>query len=225
MNTSSAAHIKPTVGRVVWYYPPTNAAETGFARPEDGIPCAAIIARVWSDACVNLTVFDACGAAHPRTSVRLVQDGAEPPEHAGHCEWMPFQKGQAKAQEQLPAHASFPMSVRVGPYSDAELARVREEARPGGVVVSHGAVTHCDFGDAIRHLKEGGRVAREGWNGKGMWLCRVDWSQYQVNEVEHLAESTPRPLPWIGMRTADNAFVPWLASQTDMLAEDWVLVG
>jgi hypothetical protein len=94
----SPSHIFPTVGRVVWYFPPTNAAEAGFARPDEGTPCAAIIARVWSDAVVNLTVFDANGAAFPRTSVYLVQDGEAAPEHAGHCEWMPFQKGQAKAQ-------------------------------------------------------------------------------------------------------------------------------
>ena len=75
-----------------------------------------------------------------------------------------------------------------------------------------------DFGDAIRAMKAGKKVARTGWNGKGMWLCLIE--QYQVGYDPHILGL--RLLPWIGMRTADAAFVPWLASQTDMLAEDWV---
>lgn len=79
-----------------------------------------------------------------------------------------------------------------------------------------------DFGTAVAALKEGLRVAREGWNGKGMWLGLVDTGYYDVGcsvvgEINLL-------LPWIGMKTADNKFVPWLASQTDVLAEDWQIV-
>ena len=78
------------------------------------------------------------------------------------------------------------------------------------------------FGHAIELLKGGHRVAREGWNGKGMWLGLVDTGYYDVGcsvvgEINLL-------LPWIGMKTADNKFVPWLASQTDVLAEDWQIV-
>lgn len=86
-----------------------------------------------------------------------------------------------------------------------------------------------DFGVALSLLKDGHRVARQGWNGKGMWLALVrpcsenDPPRYKPGyiavgeEIEGLTR-----LPWIGMRTADNGFVPWLASQTDVLAEDWV---
>jgi len=63
--------------------------------------------------------------------------------------------------------------------------------------------------------------ARAGWNGKGMWLRLIE--QYQVGYDPHILGL--KLLPWIGMKTADGAFVPWLASQTDMLAEDWGLVG
>lgn len=78
------------------------------------------------------------------------------------------------------------------------------------------------FGHAIASLKLGHRVARAGWNGKGMWLGLVDTGYYDVGcsvvgEINLL-------LPWIGMKTADNKFVPWLASQTDVLAEDWQIV-
>lgn len=83
------------------------------------------------------------------------------------------------------------------------------------------------FGDALAALKDGKRVAREGWNGKGMWLklAHPYSSSFPINDqaVEPLVEGSTM-LSWIGMKTADNKFVPWFASQTDMLAEDWVIL-
>ncbi|MCY1167114.1 hypothetical protein D9M73_70710 [compost metagenome] len=87
--------IPPTPGRVVWFYPDPNSAESGFARNIDGQPLAALIARVWSDRMVNLMVVDANGVCHPRTSVHLVQEDGEPQPSGDYCTWMPFQKGQA----------------------------------------------------------------------------------------------------------------------------------
>ncbi len=84
--------IKPTVGRVVWYYPGKDDA--GFARNGNNDPYAAVVARVWSDTCVNLAVFDAEGKHHGRGLVPLVQPEAEAPEGA-FCTWMPYQIGQA----------------------------------------------------------------------------------------------------------------------------------
>lgn len=85
-----------------------------------------------------------------------------------------------------------------------------------------------DFGEAIRRLKAGERVAREGWNGKGMDLMLVtpsgDVRLYGKTAVQAHVLGL-RVLPWIGMKTADDGFVPWLASQTDMLAEDWMVVS
>jgi hypothetical protein len=69
-----------------------------------------------------------------------------------------------------------------------------------------------DFGDAIRALRAGQRVQRAGWNGKGMWLG------LQVPDAH-----SKMGLPYIYMSTVDGKLVPWLASQTDMLAEDWRL--
>lgn len=74
------------------------------------------------------------------------------------------------------------------------------------------------FGLAIEALKKGERVARAGWNGKGMWL-------YRVNGNSNFSAVTYEHLPFIAMKTADNKVVPWLASQTDMLADDWQIVG
>ncbi len=71
----------------------------------------------------------------------------------------------------------------------------------------------CDFGWAIRQLKQGSRLAREGWNGKGMWLA------LQVPDAH-----SKMSLAYIYMRTAQGELVPWLASQTDMLATDWTFL-
>lgn len=81
------------------------------------------------------------------------------------------------------------------------------------------AVDGMTFGLALEALKKGQKVARKGWNGKGMWLSLVPQGEYTVAETD-----ADRLLPWIGMKTADNKFVPWLASQTDVLAEDWEIV-
>lgn len=91
-----------------------------------------------------------------------------------------------------------------------------------------------DFGDAIRALKEGKRVARSGWNGKGMWLsfspgCRSLRAEkfWAENNKRFAEESGGRitVLPCITMKTANNEILMgWLASQTDMLAEDWEIV-
>lgn len=85
-----------------------------------------------------------------------------------------------------------------------------------------------DFRDALAHLKQGRLVAREGWNGKAMFIYLVPGSTFEVSRAPLLgifAEGTKlQYLPHIDMRTATGACVPWLASQTDILAEDWVLV-
>ena len=85
-----------------------------------------------------------------------------------------------------------------------------------------------DFGDAIKALKAGKRVARAGWNGKNMFLYLVQGSTFPVNRApltEHFPEGTMMSYhAHIDMYTAQGYCVPWLASQADMLAEDFVIV-
>lgn len=69
------------------------------------------------------------------------------------------------------------------------------------------------FGWALERLKEGRHVDRAGWNGKNMYL--VLWHPRSEGEL--------CTLPYIVMRTATGGFVPWLASQTDVLSEDWAV--
>ena len=91
-----------------------------------------------------------------------------------------------------------------------------------------------DFGDALRALKAGNRVARAGWNGKGMWLAHSPgcfglpaekfWSVHN-REFAAANGGEATVLPCITMKTATGEILMgWLASQSDMLAEDWVVL-
>ena len=84
------------------------------------------------------------------------------------------------------------------------------------------------FEQALSHIKEGRKVARYGWNGKGMFIFLVPGSIFVVNRPPLLgiySEGTSvKYHAHIDMKTADNQVVPWLCSQTDMLADDWELV-
>lgn len=83
-----------------------------------------------------------------------------------------------------------------------------------------------DFSQALDSIKDGRRVARAGWNGKGMFVFLVPGSTFQVNRAPLLGIYPEGTIvnyrAHIDMRTADGQIVPWLASQTDLLAEDWV---
>jgi len=84
------------------------------------------------------------------------------------------------------------------------------------------------FGWAIEQLKNNKKVSRVGWNGKDMFLFLVPGSTFIVNRPPLLGiyvEGTViNYLPHIDMKTADGKIVPWLASQTDVLSEDWDIV-
>lgn len=249
--------IAPTIGRVVWFYPFAKSGESGFVTHIIGIeaagteqPYAAIVAHVWSDSMVNLTVFDANGNAHSRTSVELLQEAtAERVVAGGFCTWMPFQKGQAARQDAAAPVAMVGLPVREV-HREEHATAVAVEALRANVhkALDEGLMRHMtgaadpawsspddthqllDFAAALRALKHGEWVARRGWNGKGMFLLLVrpdddtmvpSLPAYSVLGVSDMVSHC---LPWIGMKTADNKLVPWLASQTDMLADDWTVV-
>lgn len=94
-----------------------------------------------------------------------------------------------------------------------------------------------DFGEAIKAIKTGKKVMRDGWNGKGMFLYYVPANKYPAQTDVAKAYWGERQPPvgineevgpilvpygaYIAMKTAQDNVVPWLASQTDVLAEDW----
>lgn len=91
------------------------------------------------------------------------------------------------------------------------------------------------FGMAIEALRLGARVARSGWNGKGMWLAlscphskdvpsAAFWNEHNAQHARDMG-GTAKVLPSITMKTAtDEILMGWLASQSDMLATDWLIV-
>ena len=86
---------------------------------------------------------------------------------------------------------------------------------------------NLSFGDAITYLKLGYKVARAGWNGKGLTLS-LKLPEEGVNDMTlpYIYMTYPStPASDTAPENHINARVPWLASQTDMLAEDWCLVN
>lgn len=100
-----------------------------------------------------------------------------------------------------------------------------------------------NFGQALEALKEGKLVTREGWNGKGMYLAHSTklyvrlyndedfapdnicyFYEDKVGMIEGDSEQVYELERFILMKTADNKLIPWLASQKDMLAEDWMII-
>lgn len=66
---------------------------------------------------------------------------------------------------------------------------------------------------ALAALKSGAKISRENWNGKGMWLA------LQVPD-----ENSKMRRPYIYMKPVDDALVPWVPTQSDLLADDWFIV-
>lgn len=95
-----------------------------------------------------------------------------------------------------------------------------------------------NFGQALDALKLGSKIAREGWNGKGMWIVlmpslslpphssQAPGAKVNDRTAKHIGEDTPlESQPYIAMWTADGKWQPgWLASQADILAEDWEVI-
>ncbi len=71
-------------------------------------------------------------------------------------------------------------------------------------------MNNMGIGEAIKEMWNGKKVARFGWNGKGMWLA------LQVPDA-----NSKMGLPYVYMSTVTGQLVPWLANQTDLLATDW----
>lgn len=86
-----------------------------------------------------------------------------------------------------------------------------------------------DIGWAIEALRNGECVRRAGWNGKGMFLYLVPGSRFQVNRQPLLGifpEGTEvQYQEHVDMWTASGTAVPWLCSQSDLLAMDWEIVS
>lgn len=77
------------------------------------------------------------------------------------------------------------------------------------------------FGDAIKYLKRGLKVKRQGWNGKDQYIMYIDPYMNETYKITELSNSDGTLYPYFAIKTNYNGIVPWFASTTDMLAEDW----
>lgn len=86
-------------------------------------------------------------------------------------------------------------------------------------------IEQASFATALGWLRVGRRVSRKGWNGKGMWLYLVGPGRYPPQTAvakAHFSDLVPYR-PYIAMKTAQGDVVPWVASQSDLLEDDWVV--
>lgn len=92
-------------------------------------------------------------------------------------------------------------------------------------------VRDLTFGEAIEKAKEGCLIARRGWNGKGMAVAyRNGYDDIPCNRPHSEAWGIPvgesiRVQPYLQMRCADGSYQMWLATQSDILADDWFIVA
>lgn len=245
--------IKPTVGRVVWFWPPVQ--------PQAGIgnvlylgqPFAATVAAVCDEdgRRINISYVDHEGNPWSRRAVELIQEGEAEPEGGIFCSWMPYQVGQAKKHAGEDAVAAGAASKPIlGPATDhLEDAHQRgfregyQRAQYDRLTDWKGKATRAanlsfpvqgyPFGMALEAAMRGCTIYRKGWNGKGMWVAYSPGSQ--ALEAEKFWSPAARDyavmsggrvpvLPCLIMKTADGQIqMGWLASQTDMLAGDWVI--
>lgn len=144
------------------------------------------------------------------------------------------------------AHAGWPVEVyALDSYAESVKETLLAAVQPGEVRDFHATYSReiravevrtsdkpnytppkpLDFAAVVRGLKAGKRFARAGWNGKGMFVFLVPGSRFTVNReplLSILGEGTEVDYHGhVDMRTATGQIVPWLCSQTDMLAEDW----
>ena len=125
----------------------------------------------------------------------------------------------------VPTSALFPRDILWVMGNDWEVVGEETAAVPADTY---------SFGDAINFLKAGKKVARKGWNGKGMFLVLCPGSEVpadhmRVKPVKKFYQQEGRVsviiAPHIDLKAADGTYVTgWLASQTDMLADDWFTV-
>lgn len=131
----------------------------------------------------------------------------------------------AESSQDVPTAAMFPRDILFTLRDTWEIVDDAPQKVP---------VETYSFGDAINFLKVGKKVARKGWNGKGMFLVlcpgsKVPSDHMRVNPVRKFYQQEGRTsviiAPHIDLKAADGTYVTgWLASQTDMLSDDWYTV-
>lgn len=89
-----------------------------------------------------------------------------------------------------------------------------------------------DFSDALRRCRTGDKISRVGWNAAGMFVVHQAGYPDGIPINANTSRATGLPegtvckfQPYLMLKTAQDSFVPWLASQSDLLADDWFSVS
>lgn len=236
---------------VLFFSGAAYANSRGIAGSGNDFPMAATVAHVHSDNMVNLAVLDRNGASFSVTSVPIYPDSAAiPPLQDGgfYATWLADDIGVTERQHlrvelvrDLIKQGSSPHEIERH-LRYVEKAIFVDDVKPIQQQVdiqktdsTENIGTSLTFGEALAALKSGHKVARAGWNGKDMWLsisrpepftipAENFWSPHNRRYAEQNGGKAT-VLPSITMKIATGEILMgWLASQTDMLAEDWAIV-
>lgn len=104
---------------------------------------------------------------------------------------------------------------------DKALSTAVEYGLKKGWIQEQSQIHTFTFSKALDLIKAGQRVTRQGWNGNGMWLMLIPKSHWETTRGLEMLDG----LPWVGIKTVDDKFVPWLPSQTDLFADDWMIAA
>lgn len=232
--------IIPTVGRKLYFEP--NGAQ-GPDHRMDNQPIDATVLWVAPLADgetgpykLNLFTIDHSGFQAVKLGVPLIQAPYDQPLDKGtaYCYWMPYQVSQAKPVEGEKGATEVPeqSSVAESTQSTAPATPAPTADAPSVASANDGPATEetarFDFGGALKWLLAGRKLAREGWNGKGLFVFLVPGSTFTVNRAPLLGiypEGTQINYnPHIDIKNVDGSISTWVPSINDCLAEDWVLV-
>lgn len=140
--------------------------------------------------------------------------------------YAPFRVGSGYVKKHNPQAGGYWVQ-----YEDGYESWSPAQAFEGGyTAIKPGENPHGVFhgiGWAVKQMQEGSAVRRSGWNGKGMFLfiVREDWKGTAKGLIPSSCPLDLTRSEFVTMKTADNKFVPWSCSQSDLLAFDWEISG
>ena len=220
--------ITPTIGRKLYFYP--NGMPTGIpphTMNDQSLPLDATIVYVWPSTAqvgpefsLNLYVIDHAGVPMAVHGIPLIQEGEDAPAAPQpYAQWMPFQVGQAKAQETEKAPEAGNGANSAG--GDTLIA----ETAPAAIAAT---AKSGDFAFALAWLKAGRPVTREPWKASGAFVYLVPAASYPAQtEVakKTFGENAMVPyMAYLAIKRADGTVCVFNPGVDSILAEDWVLV-
>lgn len=208
----STTHITPTTGRIVWY------------RGADGEIRPAIVIKGNGPYNADLYAFP-LNASDADCGVKSTVTHADPEQEPGCLQswhWMPYQIGQAKKHQ---AEAGISEPELVADILPAHVEKIMSQAAAARFTRNF---VGGDFGDALNALRAGQRVARAGWNGKGMFAYLVPANAYPAQTgaaKSFFGDGALVPYnAYMALKGVDGTVSTWAPSGSDALAEDWQIV-